>query len=48
MLRSYRRDADGEMEFVGEDQIDHTPRDETVRVTTGNAFDLVGERRQTN
>ena len=48
MLRFYRRDADGQMEFVGEDQIDHTPRDETVRVTTGNAFDLVGERRQTN
>jgi hypothetical protein len=47
-LRFYRRDADGQMEFVGEDQIDHTPRDETVRVTTGNAFDLVGERRQTN
>jgi len=28
--------------------IDHTPRNETVRVTTGNAFDLVGERKQTN
>jgi hypothetical protein len=47
-LRFYRRDADGQMEFVGEDQINHTPRDETIRVTTGNAFDLVGERRQTN
>ncbi len=47
-LRFYRRDADGQMEFVGEDQIDHTPRNETIRVTTGNAFDLVGERRQTN
>jgi hypothetical protein len=47
-LRFYRRDADGQMEFVGEDQIDHTPRNETVRVTTGNAFDLVGERKQTN
>jgi hypothetical protein len=47
-LRFYRRDADGQMEFVGEDQIDHTPRNETIRVTTGNAFDLVGERKQTN
>lgn len=47
-LRFYRRDADGQMEFVGEDMIDHTPRNETVRVTTGNAFDLVGERKQTN
>jgi hypothetical protein len=47
-LRFYRRDADGQMEFVGEDLIDHTPRNETIRVTTGNAFDLVGERKQTN
>ena len=47
-LRFYRRDADGQLEFVGEDQIDHTPRNETVRVTTGSAFDLVGERKQTN
>jgi hypothetical protein len=47
-LRFYRRDADGQMEFVGEDQIDHTPRNETIRVTTGNAFDLVGERKQAN
>jgi hypothetical protein len=47
-LRFYRRDADGQMEFVGEDMIDHTPRNETIRVTTGNAFDLVGERKQTD
>jgi hypothetical protein len=47
-LRFYRRDDDGQLEFVGEDTIDHTPKDETVRVTTGNAFDLVGERKQTD
>ncbi len=47
-LRFYRRDAGGLMEFVGEDMIDHTPRNETIRVTTGNAFDLVGERKQMN
>jgi hypothetical protein len=47
-LRFYRQDTDGQLEFVGEDVIDHTPRDETVRVYTGNAFDLVGERHQTN
>jgi hypothetical protein len=47
-LRFYRRDADSQMEFVGEDMIDHTPRNETVRVTTGNSFDLVGERKQTD
>jgi hypothetical protein len=47
-LRFYRRDDDGQLQFVGENQIDHTPRNETVRVTTGNSFDLVGERKQTN
>jgi hypothetical protein len=47
-LRFYRRDDGGQLQFVGENMIDHTPRNETVRVTTGNAFDLVGERKQTN
>ncbi|GAB4370498.1 MAG: DUF4139 domain-containing protein [Deltaproteobacteria bacterium] len=47
-VKIYRRDIDGRNEFVGEDAIDHTPKDETVRLYTGNAFDLVGERRQTN
>jgi hypothetical protein len=47
-LRFYRRDTDGQLQFVGENEIDHTPRNETIRVTTGNAFDLVGERKQTN
>jgi hypothetical protein len=47
-LRFYRRDDGGQLQFVGENTIDHTPRNETVRVTTGNAFDLVGERKQTN
>ena len=47
-LRFYRRDDDGQLQFVGENTIDHTPRNETIRVTTGNAFDLVGERRQTD
>ena len=47
-LRFYRRDDDGQLQFVGENTIDHTPRNETVRITTGNSFDLVGERKQTN
>ncbi|HWD18887.1 MAG TPA: hypothetical protein VHB20_06375, partial [Verrucomicrobiae bacterium] len=47
-LRFYRRDADGQMEFTGENEIDHTPRDERIRVATGNAFDLVGERARTD
>ncbi|MCJ7674694.1 MAG: hypothetical protein MUO33_06020, partial [Sedimentisphaerales bacterium] len=47
LVRFYRQDDDGQLEFTGENFIDHTPRDETVRVYTGNAFDLVGERRRT-
>lgn len=43
---SKRDDADGSLEFIGEDLIDHTPRDETVRVKLGSAFDIVGERKQ--
>ena len=46
-MRFYRQDSDGQLEFTGENVIDHTPKDEKVRVYTGNAFDLVGERRQT-
>jgi hypothetical protein len=45
-LRFYRRNDDGQIEFTGENVIDHTPRDETVRVYTGNAFDIAGERRR--
>jgi hypothetical protein len=47
-VRFYRRNDDGQIEFTGENVIDHTPRDETVRIYTGNAFDLTGERRRTN
>ncbi len=45
-VRFYRHDSDGRMEFTGEDRIEHTPRDETIRLFTGAAFDLTGERRQ--
>jgi hypothetical protein len=47
-LRFYRRDTDGHLEFTGESMIDHTPKDETVRVYTGNSFDLTGERKRTD
>ena len=47
-VRLYRRDADGQMEFVGEDAIDHTPTEETLKIATGNAFDVKGSRRQTD
>jgi hypothetical protein len=45
-LRFYRSDPAGRLEFTGENQIRHTPKDETVQVYTGSAFDLVGERRR--
>ena len=47
-VRFYRQDDDGQLEFVGENKIDHTPKDEPLRVYTGNSFDLVGERRRTD
>jgi len=47
-LRFYRRDTDGHLEFVGENSIDHTPKDEIIRVYTGNSFDITGERKRTN
>ena len=45
-IRAYKQDsADDSLEFVGEDLIDHTPRNETVRIKLGNSFDVVGERK---
>jgi hypothetical protein len=47
--RFYRRDdADGRLEFTGENLIDHTPKDEKVRIYTGDSFDVVGERKRTD
>jgi hypothetical protein len=45
-MRFYRRDEDGRLQFTGENLIDHTPTDETIRLYTGNAFDVAGERRR--
>ena len=51
-VRFYRREAGAgggdALQFIGENTIDHTPQGETLRVYTGDAFDLIGERRQTN
>jgi hypothetical protein len=47
-VRVYKEDKSGAQEFVGEDRIDHTAKDEHVRVTIGDAFDVVGEYRQTD
>ena len=43
-VRFYKRDDDGRLQFTGENMITHTPQGERVRLYTGNAFDLVGER----
>ena len=47
-MRFYRRDVDGSLQFIGENTIDHTPKDEMVKVYLGNAFDLTGERTRTD
>jgi hypothetical protein len=46
VVRVYKRDGSGGQQFVGEDRIDHTPRDERVRIKMGEAFDVVADRRQ--
>src|SRR2546421_8682545 len=45
-IRVYKADGSGSQQFIGEDWIDHTPKDERVKIKMGNAFDLVGERTQ--
>jgi hypothetical protein len=47
-IRVYQADSKGGVHFVGEDRISHTPKDETINITIGNAFDLVCERKQTD
>jgi hypothetical protein len=46
IIRVYKADQTGAQQFIGEDRIDHTPRDETVQIKMGEAFDVVGDRRQ--
>jgi len=48
IVRVYKRDSEGSLQFVGEDSIDHTPKDEKVRIMLGDAFDVVGSRKQTD
>src|SRR5262249_33548283 len=45
-VRVYKADKSGSNQFIGEDAIDHTPRDEKVRIKMGEAFDVVGDRKQ--
>ncbi len=46
VVRVYQADSKGGMQFVGEDRIGHTPKDETLNLKIGNAFDVVAERKQ--
>ena len=48
VVRVYGRSNSGKRQLLGEDRIDHTPRDEKVTLRVGNAFDLVAERRNTD
>jgi len=47
-IRVYKADKEGSFQFVGEDSIEHTPKDEKVRIKLGDAFDVVGSRKQTD
>ena len=47
-FRVYQKDSKGGILFVGEDRIEHTPKDETISLHIGNAFDVVSERKQTD
>ncbi len=47
-VRVYKLDDDGSQQFIGEDSIDHTPKDEKIRLYIGDAFDIVGDYKRTN
>jgi len=47
ILKVYQPDSEGQLQFIGEDQIDHTPIGEKIKVTLGNVFDIIGKRAQT-
>ncbi len=47
-VRVYQNDSKGRVQFIGEDSIQHTPKDETLDLHIGNAFDVVSERKQTD
>ncbi|HOD32903.1 MAG TPA: DUF4139 domain-containing protein [Holophaga sp.] len=48
IVRVYKRDSEGRPQFVGEDRIDHTPKNETLRLKLGEAFDITANRKQTD
>jgi hypothetical protein len=48
VVRVYKRDSAGNAQFVGEDRIDHTPKNEKVRLKLGEAFDVTADKKQTD
>lgn len=48
VMRMYQEDSEGSLQFLGEDRVQHTPKDETVRLKAGKAFDVVADRKQTD
>jgi len=48
VVRVYKKDSAGNAQFVGEDRIDHTPKNETVRLKLGEAFDVTADKKQTD
>jgi hypothetical protein len=48
IIRVYKKDKQGNNQFIGEDQIDHTPQNELIRLRLGNAFDITADKLQTD
>ena len=48
IVRVYKSDSESSLQFIGEDSVDHTPKDEKMRIKLGDAFDVVGTRTQTD
>ena len=48
VIRVYKKDAQGNAQFVGEDRMDHTPKNETIRLKLGDAFDITADKKQTD
>ncbi|MCW5202072.1 DUF4139 domain-containing protein [Desulfobulbus sp. US1] len=48
IMRVYKKDSSGSLQFVGEDRIDHTPENETIRLKLGEAFDVTADKKQTD
>ena len=48
VVRVYKKDSSGNAQFIGEDRIDHTPKNENVRLKLGDAFDVTADKKQTD